>query len=118
MVTTMLNAIPALTTAMRDRSIRGHPREVYLWLHERLDVVEYRVVKHAAIERDLGLRDSTVSHAIKLLRARGYIQRGPRAYVQKGPLRASDAGGFGRGPWMYRLFHSVAPGDAAAAGGG
>ena len=64
MVTTMLNAIPALTTAMRDRSIRGHPREVYLWLHERLDVVEYRVVKHAAIERDLALFVQKIAIAV------------------------------------------------------
>lgn len=82
--------IPAFTTAMQDRALRGHPREVYIWLHQQLDVVEFRIVKHAAIVDALGLEDVSVKRAIDRLLACGYIARGER----EGRL------------WTYRLIYS------------
>lgn len=71
----MASMIPAFAAAMQDRALRGNPREVYVWFHEHLDVVEFRVVKHAVIERELGLRDSSIADAIARLVERGYVQR-------------------------------------------
>lgn len=82
--------IPAFASAMQDRALRGHPREVYVWLHEHLDVLDYRPVKHSAIEADLGMEDSSIADAITRLLGRGYIARGPR----DGRI------------WTYRLIYS------------
>lgn len=83
--------IPAFATAMQDRTLRGAPREVYVWFHENLDVVDYRSVKHAILESELGMDDSTIAAAVARLVERGYVARGER----DGRL------------WTYRLVYSV-----------
>lgn len=85
-----MQMIPAFTTAMQDRALRGQPREVYLWLNEELDVVAYRAVKHSAIQQALGIDDSRIFRALQLLIERGYLDRGER----DGRL------------WTYRLIYS------------
>ena len=87
----MASVIPAFMSAMQDPTLRGHPREVYIWLHENLDIREFREVKQSVIETDLGLRDSTVYRALTRLVERGYLDPGP---IQ-GRIRS------------YRLFYSV-----------
>lgn len=79
---------------MQDRALRGHPREIYLWLSERLDLVDFRPVKHAAIAYELKVSAMTVTTAMRLLITRGYIRSGER----HGP----------RGERSYRLLYSVA----------
>lgn len=86
----MAQVIPAYVTAMQDRSLRGHARDVYLWMHEHLDVVEYRAIKHVIVERDLGMEDTAVARSIHRLVAAGYLSRGTR----EGKL------------WTYRLVYS------------
>lgn len=88
-------AVPSFVRAMQDRALRGHPREAYLWLYMRLDFVEYRPVKHAIVDRDLGIGDVAVKRAIDRLVECGYIARGDRV------------GSTGR-LFTYRLTHSVA----------
>ena len=85
-----MHTIPAFATAMQDRALRGHTREVYLWLNEHLDLLTYRPIKHSAIEADLRVEDSTVFRALQLLLERGYLDRGGR----EGRL------------WTYRLVYS------------
>jgi hypothetical protein len=70
--------LPAFVSAMQDRALRGTAREVYLWLHERLDVLDFRPIKHSAISVDLGMKEVTVSWAVTRLVERGYLARGPR----------------------------------------
>ena len=82
--------IPASHTAIRDPALRGVPRDVYVWLMDRLDVFEFRPIKHEAIALDLRVKNPTIFKAITLLRTRGYIDRGAR----DGRL------------WTYRLAHS------------
>lgn len=77
-------------TAMQDPALRGAPREIYLWLHERLDVVEFRAVKVAEIETGLAMRKTTVREAVALLVHLTYVDRGTR----EGRI------------WTYRLFYS------------
>lgn len=74
----MASIIPAFADAMQDIALRGHAREVYIWLHEQLDVVTFRPVKHSAIENDLRMRGSAVGWAVNRLLERGYIERGKR----------------------------------------
>jgi hypothetical protein len=86
----MARETPAYLDAKQDRALRGSAYLVYLWFDEHLDTVEYRYVKHATIERDLEISDSSVAVAITLLIGRGYLERGPR----DGRVAS------------YRLFHS------------
>lgn len=74
----MASLIPAFHTAMRDPALRGHPREVYVWLHEQLDVVEYRAVKHLALAEALAMKKQRVFDALTLLQSAGYLVRGER----------------------------------------
>lgn len=71
-----VGVIPAFATAMQDRALRGNPREVYLWCHEHLDLVEYRAVKLSAVEVELGLRHSSVADCMVRLVQHGYLARG------------------------------------------
>lgn len=87
----MASVIPAFMTAMQDPELRGAPREVYLWLHERLDLVEYREVKAIGIQEDLRLHKGTVSDALELLVRLEYLSRGAR----NGRI------------WTYRLVYST-----------
>jgi hypothetical protein len=87
----MASLIPAFVTAMQDPALRGNAREVYVWFHEHLDVVDYRPVKHSVIEHGLAMKDSSVADAIGRLLANGYVKRGNR----DGQL------------WTYRLVYSV-----------
>ncbi len=82
--------IPAFTSAIQDRALRGHAREVYFWCHEHLDVIEYRSVKHALVAADMEMKDLAVFRSIELLLKRGYLDRGPKE---------------GR-CWTYRLVYS------------
>lgn len=82
--------IPAFASAMQDRTLRGNPRDVYVWCHENLDPVDFRPVKHADIELALAMEDSSVADAIARLVERGYLARGSR----DGRL------------WTYRLVYS------------
>ncbi len=93
-----MHMTPAFTSAMQDRALRGRTRDVYVWLNEQLDLVDFRAIKHSAIEADLQMRDSNVFRALDLLIERGYLKRGPR----DGRL------------WTYRLVYSN-PGAAAPA---
>ena len=94
--------IPAFFSALQDHSIRGHAREVYVWLHEHLDVVQYRPVKHSAVEQALSIEHVAVKRSIDRLVDAGYLDRGPR----DGRL------------WTYRLFYSkpLIPGDDVGRG--
>ena len=90
--------IPAFATGMQDRELRGVPRDVYIWLNQQLDVVEFRPVKHVAVCSALGLSESAVFSAMELLVAHGYVKRGRkfgriRTYrlVYSVPHRASGA---------------------------
>jgi predicted transcriptional regulator len=82
--------IPAFATALQDPVLRGHARDVYIWLHEHLDVVQFRPVKHIEIEQDLQVNSMAVGRSIDRLIECGYIDRGARE---------------GR-VWTYRLFYS------------
>lgn len=85
------SVIPAFVTAMQDPALRGNAREVYMWFHQNLDVVDFRPVKHSVIEMGLQMKDSSVADAISRLLSNGYIKRGDR----DGQL------------WTYRLVYSV-----------
>lgn len=76
---------------MQDPALRGHAREVYIWFHEHLDVVDFRPVKHSVVEMGLAMKDSSVADAITRLLGRGYISRGSK----DGQV------------WTYRLVYSV-----------
>lgn len=89
-----VRVLAAAAAAMRDRALRGHPLEVYLWLSERLDVVEYRPVKNADGVRELRMRSTMLIASLRLLRERGYVRR------RRG---SSDSR-----LWMYRLVSSIA----------
>lgn len=85
----MLAVLPAAVTAMQDRALRGHPRELYVWLYHRLDVVEYRPVKRLEIEIALGMAAITARRACAVLVETGYVARCRQDRV-----------------WAYRLVHS------------
>ncbi len=87
----MASVIPAFATALQDRTLRGTPREVYVWLHQNLDVVEFRPVKHASVGFALGLKDASVADSIVRLLNRGYLERGEKTGQT----------------WTYRLVYSV-----------
>lgn len=70
--------IPAFFSALQDKALRGNARDVYLWCHEHLDIVEYRPVKHAIIESALSIKDSSVADAVARLIERRYLDCGPR----------------------------------------
>jgi predicted transcriptional regulator len=63
---------------MQDPALRGNPRELYVYFHERLDVLQYRAVKHSEIGSALRLEDSSVAKAIARLLDCGYIERGAK----------------------------------------
>jgi hypothetical protein len=82
--------IPAYTQALQDRGLRGNARDVYLWLCDRLDICDYRPIKHTVAEVDLGMNRVSVARAIQRLLDDGYVARGAR----EGRL------------WTYRLTYS------------
>ena len=94
----MASVIPAFVSALQDRALRGAPRDVYIWLHERLDTVDYRPVKHSGIEAELRISSMAVARSFRQLLVRGYIARGPRA----GKM------------WTYRLVYSRPPATVTA----
>ena len=83
--------IPAFAAAVRDRTLDRSAVQVYLWLYDRLDVLEFRAIKQSAIQVDLDLSEPTVRFAIERLVERGYLAVGPRDDRVK----------------TYRLFHSA-----------
>jgi hypothetical protein len=86
----MASVIPAFIAALQDRTLRGAARDVYIWLHEHLDVVDYRPVKHSGIETDLRISSVAIARSFRQLIRDGYIARGPKA----GKI------------WTYRLVYS------------
>lgn len=82
--------IPAFVAAMQDRTLRGNARDVYLWCHEHLDIVQFRPVKHSVIESALQMKDSSIADALQVLIDRGYLDRGERCDRL----------------WTYRLYYS------------
>lgn len=82
--------IPACVTALQDHAIRGNPKEVYLWCHEHLDLVDYRAVKIIEVEQDMQMNKLTIIRALDQLVAHGYIARGER--IDR--------------VWTYRLIYS------------
>lgn len=70
--------IPAFFEALQDKSLRGPPREVYLWLNQRLDVVEFRPVKVAEMESALDMTDSTAARALQRVVEAGYVESGQK----------------------------------------
>lgn len=95
----MLAVLPAAVTAMQDKALRGMPREVYVWLYQRLDVVRFRRVKQVEIEHAFQVDKSTVSRALRLLVTTGYIDR-ERTWKE----------------WNYRLVHSNPDREPRSAG--
>ena len=82
---------------MLDPRLRGAPRDLYLWLHEQLDVVEYRPMTLDAIVAGLGVPRSTVGRALRTLAAAGYLDLRPidgrsRAYRLVYALRGEPSG--------------------------
>lgn len=70
--------IPAFVQAMQDPATRGHARELYVWLHQRLDVVDFRSVKHSVIDQDLRIGGVAIKRAMDRLVSLGYVARGRR----------------------------------------
>jgi hypothetical protein len=89
----MGEAIPAYRQISIDARTRGNARDVYAYLHERLDVRFFRAVKHSAIEAALRMPDSSVGDALDLLCRLGYLDRGDRINRVR----------------LYRLVYSVNP---------
>ena len=67
--------IPAAQKALIDKRIRGTPREVYFWLHERLETAIYRPTTLGRIVIGTGMHRATVHVAVKRLLEVGYIDR-------------------------------------------
>lgn len=75
----MAEVIPAFRQACADPAISGQPLKVYVHLHDRLDVVQYRRVKIFALAELLGMHEGNVARALKTLISRGYLRaKGPR----------------------------------------
>ncbi len=96
---------PAFRESLKDPALRGNPFFVYVWCDEHLDYLEYRFVKHRALERELSMRRSSIADAIAVLVSRGYLSVGPR----DGRLTS------------YRLYHArpspkTPPADSASNG--
>jgi hypothetical protein len=87
------SVIPAFHDARHDPALRGHPREVYFWLHDRLDVREFRALKVVEVQIAVGIHKQRASDALARLIACGYLERG--AQVDR--------------VWTYRLFYSRVP---------
>ena len=84
--------IPAFYDALTDRQLRGGPRELYFWLFQQLDVVEWRPMKLDVIVLGAHLNRQTVADGLRRLLECGYLRR-------RGPDRRR----------LYRLVHSRAP---------
>lgn len=82
--------IPAALKAHQDRRLRGAPREIYFWLHERLDVVQFRRMSLGQIVLGTGIHRNTVHIAVHRLVQCGYLDR------RRGGGREYE----------YRLFHA------------
>jgi predicted DNA-binding transcriptional regulator len=95
----MASLIPAFFTAKEDVVLRGNPFLVYLWMHDHLDVVDYRAVKILEVVAALEMRETTARHAVRLLIERGYLDR----------RKTED---YSDRRWCYRLIYSVAASEA------
>lgn len=72
---------PALQDASRDEALNGTPHSVYLWLAcNLLEFGTYRPIKLDGVAMAVGVHRDTVSKAMALLVARGYLQR---RYVER-----------------------------------
>lgn len=67
--------IPALQDAIVDQQLRGEPLRVYVALLQRLDWRGARYLKVRGLAHYLGVAPSTVSDALRLLDALGYVER-------------------------------------------
>jgi hypothetical protein len=95
----MASLIPAFFTAKEDVLLRGNPFLVYLWMHDHLDVIDYRAVKILEVVAALEMRETTARHAVRLLIERGYLDR----------RKTED---YSDRRWCYRLIYSVAASEA------
>lgn len=59
---------------MQDRRLRGAPREVYVFLHRRLDVGSFRPVKLDVVIAECEIARGTASEAFARLITCGYIE--------------------------------------------
>lgn len=67
---------PAMVAASDDDRLRGAPLDVYVWLCcHRLDFVEFRGVKVAALAITRRIKPDTASRALRLLVEYGYLER-------------------------------------------
>jgi len=73
-------SFPAMTEAGNDPVMtqRGSVAALYLHLTTRLDFTEYRRLRVGDLARTLHLERRTVGAALRILRDRGYIERGTR----------------------------------------
>jgi len=94
----MLTPLPAAVTCMQDPETRGNPREVYVWLHQRLDVQHFRAVKVDEVSFSMRLSRSAAGEALLTLVRLGYLDRAP----------------LDRRAYTYRLFHSNPAREMAA----
>jgi DNA-binding MarR family transcriptional regulator len=69
--------LPAHADAVRDPALKGRPLEVYDQLIYRLESAVYTPLPVRAIARELGLKRKTVSVALQVLCANGYLEWRP-----------------------------------------
>lgn len=68
--------LPSLREASTDKRLKGAPIRVLVYLHGRLELGEYTVVKTWVVARDIGMDRSRVGRAIRTLIRCGYIREG------------------------------------------
>jgi DNA-binding IclR family transcriptional regulator len=68
--------IPALRDASEDPALRGSPLAVYVWILHQLEPHAFRPVKLDWVATTLSMKRHTVARALRILTARGYLERG------------------------------------------
>lgn len=73
-------SIPALLQAANDPDLVRHRSTLAVYLHlvSVLDVGEFRCLSHGKVARSLRMDPHTVGDALRTLRDRGYLERGPK----------------------------------------
>ncbi len=73
-------SIPALLQAANDPDLKRHRSTLAVYLHliGVLDVGEFRRLWHGKVARSLRMHPNTVGDALRTLRERGYLERGPK----------------------------------------
>lgn len=87
-----MSDIPAVRQAQRDLDLGRLALAVYDVLRNELDVGRFRPLKLSILETRVARSRPQVVQALGELTARGYVERGARAWAN--------------GPWTYRLCYS------------